>query len=190
MLLRFSLSVIVIFFSTQFTAKATVPITGSIHFKDEYFKLAKSLPLPRNEATSNLYRKGSGCSAGLPVGVWRIENDRLFLTQIASCSGHTLQSVYGKNEPIPATWITESFTAYGDERICGIFRYHPEAIPKNTLIGRIEKGVVIELQKNTLIIDPRVATLDEIKKIYEGELITPDQAVCLPYPRPRGFLKD
>lgn len=190
MFLRFSHLILIFFISTTFTAKATVQITGTIFFEDKSFKLEKPLLLPKDEATANLYRKNFGCTAGSPQGVWHIKNGRLFLTGIASCSGYSLQAVYGENKPIPATWITDSFTALGDERICGIFRYHPEALPKHTLVGRIENGIVIELQKNTRIIDPRVATLDEIKKIYEDEPITPDQAVCLPYPRPPDFLKE
>lgn len=98
------------------------------------------LPDDRRIRKLRYQRMGSCSAAGGPVGVFRREGGKLWLTGMADCSGEIpLKSVYAHLEgPVVATWLSGTFKAQLDQ--CYDAGIQPRYAVTHTLV--IEKGVV------------------------------------------------
>lgn len=100
------------------------------------------LELPEDQRIRELRREQMrSCSAaGGPVGVFRREDGKLWLTGLADCSGAIrLRRQYPDLEgPVVATWLSGTFTAHLD--YCYAPRMQRKAAIKQTLV--VEQGVV------------------------------------------------
>lgn len=104
--------------------------------------------LPSNDRIRAMRRaEMPNCSAiGGPVGVFRLEAGKLWLTSLYKCSGTVaLNDIYpGMNAPAPATWLTGTFKTVLDIK-CHDAGMRPIHGATQTLI--VEKGVVKSLKE-------------------------------------------
>ena len=98
------------------------------------------LPDDRRIRKLRFQRMGSCSAVGGPVGVFRREGGKLWLTSMADCSGEiALKSLYTHLEgPVVATWLSGTFTAHLDQ--CYGEGLQPRYAVTYTLT--VEKGVV------------------------------------------------
>ena len=103
------------------------------------------MKLPPSERLTALKRAELGCSAiGGPVGKFKLESGKLWLTSLFKCSGEVaLQDVFPDlTSPALAQWLTGTFTAQVG---LACFDKHGKRIDSVKQVLTVEQGVVTSL---------------------------------------------
>lgn len=103
--------------------------------------------LPANDKIWEVRRKESGCSAiGGPVGEFKLEDGKLWLTGLMKCSGKiALQTIYPEmTAPVLAEWLTGTFKTRLDYRC---YTQKTQELYAATQELVVERGVVVSLKE-------------------------------------------
>lgn len=103
--------------------------------------------LPSNDKIWEIRRKEFGCSAiGGPVGKFKLEDGKLWLTGLMKCSGEIpLQTVYPEMKaPVLAEWLSGTFKTRLDYRCYTQQTQDLYAVTQELVV---ENGVVVSLKE-------------------------------------------
>jgi hypothetical protein len=136
---------------------AAAPATATEPLHDQYADGARTghifpsnccwVELPSNDRIWEIRRKEFGCSAiGGPVGEFKLEDGKLWLTGLMKCSGKIpLQMIYpDMKAPVLAEWLTGTFKTRLDYRCYTQKTQDLYAVTQELVV---EKGVVVSLKE-------------------------------------------